>query len=209
MLSLFLVLLLFVDPFWQSRPPVEWTDSELSQFFANSPWAQMVPQTGKSQSEKKAGAGQLLQVYLATSGPIMKAVAERERRIELRRPGTAQALAGDPLSEERSVWFADNRERQIIVAVRVGNNPAFSSAQETRRMEQDCAMDLGRLRVKLSAFFPPTRTDPNLYLAFPREPMTDSDKTLSFELYLPGVPGPYRAVTFKVKEMIVGSKLEM
>src|ERR1051326_3610144 len=201
MVWLLVALLFLVDPFWQSKPPVDWTDSELSQFFVNSPWAQMVPQSGKAQSEKKAEAGQLVQVYLASSGPIMKAVAERERRVELRRPGTAQTLAGDPLSEERSVWFADNRERQVIVAVRAGNNPAFSSAQETRRMEQDCAMDLGRTRVRLSAFFPPTRTDPNLYLAFPREPITDSDKTVSFELYVPGVPGPYRTFTFKVKEM--------
>jgi hypothetical protein len=204
-----LALLVFAEPFWQIKPPAEWSDIELSQFLGDSPWAQMAAQPGKALVGKNAGQGQLVQLYLATAGPVVKAVAERDRRTELRRPGTAKALADDPLSEERSVWFADNREGHIIVAARVGNNDAFSSGEETRRMEQDSAMDLGRLRVKLSAYFPPTRLDPHLYLAFPREPVLPSDKTVSFELYLPGVPVPYRTVTFKVKDMLVDGKLEM
>jgi len=186
---------------------MEWTDIELSQMLADSPWAQMAGQPGKAQVGKNAGQGQLVQVYLVTAAPITKAVAERDRRIELRRPGTAKALADDPLSEERSAWLADNREGHIIIAARVGdNNDAFSSGQETHRMEQDTAMNLGRLRVKVSAYFPPTRTDPHLYLAFPREPVTVADKTVTFELYLPGVPGPYRTITFKVKDMLVEGK---
>src|ERR1019366_7964921 len=209
MIWLALALLLFADPFWQIKPPMEWTDIELSQFLGDSPWAQMAAQPGKAQVGKNAGQGQLVQVYLATAGLVVKAVAERERRAELRRPGAAKALADDPLPEERSVWFADNREESVIVAARVGNNDAFSSGEETRRVEKGCAMDLGRLKVKLSAYFPPTRPDPHLYLAFPREPVLPSDKTVSFELYLPGVPGPYRTVQFKVRDMLVDGKLEM
>jgi hypothetical protein len=210
MLWLAVLMLFFADPFWQAKPPIEWTDAELSQILADSPWAQMAAQPGKAQVGKNAGQGQLVQVYLVTAAPIAKAVAERERRIELRRPGTAKALADDPLSEERSVWLADNREGHIIVAARIGDNSnAFSSGPETRRMEQDTAMDLGRLRVKLSAYFPPTRTDPHLYLAFPRQLVTDSDKIVTFELYLPGVPGPFRTVTFKVKDMLIDGKVEM
>ena len=120
------VLFLLVEPFWQVKPPMEWTDVELVQFLADSPWAQMSAQPGKAQVGKNAGSGQPLQVYLATAGPVVKALAERDRRTELRRPGTAKALADDPLSEERAVWFADNREKHIIVAARVGNNEAFS-----------------------------------------------------------------------------------
>jgi hypothetical protein len=209
MLWLVVALLFLADPFWQTKPPMEWTDVELSQILADSPWAQMAVQPGKAQVGKNAGQGQLVQVFLVTAAPIAKAVAERERRIELRRPGTAKALADDPLSEERSIWLSDNREGHVIVAARVGDNNAFSSGQETRRMEQDTAMDLGRLRVKVSAYFPPTRTDPHLYLAFPRQPVTDSDKIVTFELYLPGVPGPYRTVTLKVKDMLVDGKPEM
>lgn len=206
---LVLALLLFADPFWQVKPPMEWTDVELSQFLADSPWAQMSAQPGKSQVGKNAGSGQPIQVYLATAGPVVKALAERDRRTELRRPGLTKALADDPLSEERAVWFSDNRGGHIIVAARVGNNDAFSSGAETRRLEQDSAMDTGRGRVKLSAYFPPTQTDPHLYLAFPREPVSPADKVISFELYLPGAPGPYRTVTFKVKDLLVDGKLEM
>ena len=76
-------------------------------------------------------------------------------------------------------------------------------------MEQDCAMDLGRHRVTLSAYFPPTPSDSYLYLAFPRDPGAGSDNAVTFELYLPGVAGPYRTVTFKLKDMLVGGKLEL
>ena len=61
----------------------------------------------------------------------------------------------------------------------------------------------------MSATFPPTQTDPHLYLAFLREPVAGSYKDLSFGLYLPGVPAPYRTVTFKIKDMMVDGKLEM
>ena len=202
-------LLLFVEPFWQVKPPMDWTDVELAQFLADSPWAQMSAQPGKAQVGKNAGSGQPVQVYLATAGPVVKALAERDRRTELRRPGTAKALAEDPLSEERTIWFADNRERHIIVAARVGNNDAFSKEAETRRLEQDSAMDTGHGRVKLSAYFPPTSNDPHLYLAFSRELVSPTDKIVSFELYLPGAPGPYRTLQFKVKDLLVDGKLEM
>jgi hypothetical protein len=209
MIWLVLSLLLFAEPFWQIKPPAEWNDIELSQFLSDSPWAQMAAEPGKAKVGKNAGQGQVVQVYLATAAPIAKAVAERERRAELRRPGSAKALADDPMSEERSAWFADNRQSHIIVAARVGLNDAFSDGAETRRLEQDSVMELGRRGVKLSAYFPPTRSDPYLYLAFPREPATSSGKTITFDLYLPGVPVPYRIVVFTVKDMLVDGKLEM
>ena len=57
--------------------------------------------------------------------------------------------------------------------------------------------------------FPATQTDPHLYLAFLREPVAGYGKDLSFSLYLPGVPAPYRTVTFKMKDMVVDGKLEL
>lgn len=209
MIWLTLVALLFVDSFWQTKPAKEWTDAELSQFLSDSPWAQMAAQPGKPQGGKNSGEDRLVQVYLATAEPVVKALAERDRRLELRRPGITKALADDPLSEERAVWFADHRAAYIIVAARVGNNDAFSIDKETSRMERDSVMEAGRVQVKVSATFPPTQTDPHLYLAFLREPVAASDKDLSFGLYLPGVPGPYRSVTFKIKDMLVDGKLEM
>jgi hypothetical protein len=209
MIWLILTALLFADPFWQTKPAKDWTDAELSKFLADSPWAQTAGQPGKAQGGKNLGEDRLVQVYLATAGPVVKALAERDRRMELRRPGITKALAEDPLSEERAVWFADHRAGFIIVAARVGNNAAFSSEQETRRMERGSVLEAGRTQVRVSATFPPTETDPHLYLAFPREAVAAADKDLSFGLYLPGVPTPYRTVTFKIKDMMVDGKPEM
>ena len=209
MIWLALAALLFADPFWQTKPAKDWTDAELSQFLADSPWAQMIAQPAKPQAGKNSGEGALVQVYLATAGPVVKALAERDRRLELRRPGITKALADDPLSEERALWLADHRAQYIIIAARVGNNDSFSIGKETSRMERDSVMEVGRLQVKVSATFPPTQTDPHLYLAFLREPVAGLDKDLSFALYLPGVPAPYRTVTFKIKDMMVDGKLEM
>ena len=198
-----LVLLLFAEPFWQTRPPSEWNDIELAQFLADSPWAQMAAPPGKT------GTAPAVQIYLATAGPVQRAVAERNRRLALRRSDDAKVAAEDPLGEEFAAWFADNRAEQIIVAARIGNNNAFSSESETRHMQQDSAMDLGRYKVKMSGYFPPTRSDPHLYLAFPRGQVSPADKTVTFELYLPGVSGPFRTVQFKVKDLLVNGKLEL
>ena len=209
MIWLILAALLFADPFWQTKPAKDWTDAELSQFLADSPWAQMIAQPAKPQAGKSSGEGRLVQVYLATAEPIVKALAERDRRLELRRPGITKALADDPLSEERALWFADHRAGYIIIAARVGNNDSFSIDKETSRMERDSVMEAGRIQVKVSATFPPTQTDPHVYLAFQRGPVAGLDKDLSFALYLPGVPAPYRTVTFKMKDMMVDGKPEM
>jgi hypothetical protein len=209
MIWLAFAALLFADPFWQAKTAKDWTDAELAQFLTDSPWAQMAAQSSKAQAGKNSGDGKLVQVYLATAGPIVKALAERDRRMELRRPGTTKALADDPLSEERALWFADHQAAYIIVAARVGNNDAFSIERETARMEHDSVMEAGRTQVKVSATFPPTQNDPHVYLAFRREPVAALDKDLSFALYLPGVPAPYRIVTFKIKDMMVDGKLEM
>lgn len=194
------LLLLIADPFWQTKPLAEWNDLELSRFLADSPWAQMAtPQANALKAPP-------VPLYLATAAPIAKAVAERNRRIALRRAKTA---AEDPLGEEYQAWFADNRADYIIVAVRTGNTPAFSDGAEIRRMEQESVMDTGRVKVKVSKYFPPTPTDPALRLAFPRSQVSENDKTVIFQLYLPGVPQPYRSVQFKVREMVVDGKLEM
>ncbi|MDP9113473.1 MAG: hypothetical protein M3O20_07300, partial [Acidobacteriota bacterium] len=97
-----LALLLLIDPFWQSKAPREWTDPDLAQFLTDSPWAQMSAVPGKAQVGKNSGSSQPIQVYIATAGPVVKAVAESDRRAELRRPGIMKALADDPLSEERA-----------------------------------------------------------------------------------------------------------
>jgi hypothetical protein len=60
----------------------------------------------------------------------------------------------------------------------------------------------------MTGHFPPTAGDRFLRLAFPRE-VQATDKTVVFDLYLPGVPNPYREAEFQVKDMLVNGKLEM
>jgi hypothetical protein len=60
----------------------------------------------------------------------------------------------------------------------------------------------------LTGSFPPSESDPFLRLAFPRQ-VELSDKTLTFDLYLPGVPAPFRSAEFSLKDMVVAGKLEL
>jgi hypothetical protein len=45
-------------------------------------------------------------------------------------------------------------------------------------------------------------------MAFPREADLGG-KSVIFDLYLPGVPMPFREVEFKLKDLVVNGKLEM
>jgi hypothetical protein len=196
-----LVLVMLAAPFWEVKAVGEWSDQELQQVLTDSPWAQMAVAPGNA-------AGALpVQVYLATAGPVEQAERERDLRAERKRPPKA-ARVEDPLAAEYRAWLADNRAGQVVVAVRVGNPQAFSDEKETRQMEEESVMRVGRKKFKITGHFPPSAGDPYLRLAFPRQ-VSASDKTVSFDLYLPGVAVPFRAVEFKVKDMMVKGKIEM
>jgi hypothetical protein len=106
------------------------------------------------------------------------------------------------------LWLEENRASQIVVAVRIPRSKDFEDAGQTRRLEEESVMHVGRKKFKMTGHFPPTATDPYLRMAFPRQ-VSESDKSVAFELYLPGVTPPYRSVEFRVKDMIVKGKLEM
>jgi len=195
-----LLLTLFAGPFWEARPPAEWSDTELINLLTDSPWAQMVEGPGKANASA-------VQLYLATAAPIALAETERDLREKRRRPPSAKPVE-DPFAEEYQAWLQDNRTSQIIVAVRVGRNPAFSDQREVHRMEEESIMRVGRKKFKMTGHFPPSASDPYLRMAFPRQ-VTVNDKAVSFELYLPGVAIPFRAVEFTLKDMLFRGKLEM
>ena len=200
-MTLAFLLLLFADAqFWETKPVAEWTDPELSQMFAYSPWGVMAAGPGRG-----AAAAPPVQVYLATAGPIVQAEQERERRAALKGGRKAK---DDPLAEEYRLWLEDNRMSQIVIAARVLNNAAFYDQQEVRRMEDQSVLRVGRRKLKLTGHFPPSAGDPFLRLAFPRE-VELSDKTIVFELYLPGVPAPFRQVQFNLKDLVLKGKLEL
>ncbi len=204
MIALLSALFLFADPFWVSTPPVEWTDVQLQSLMADSPWAQIVEGPESSAAPGVGGGAPGVQVFLATAGPIQAAEKERERRAELRRrPGTPI-----PENTEYRLWMEDNHTAQIVLAVRIQNNKGFLDESEVRKMEQQTTLRAGKKKIKLSGSFPPSQNDPYLRLAFPRQ-VELSDKTVIFELYLPGVPSPYRNVEFKLKDLVLNGKLEL
>jgi hypothetical protein len=191
---------MFAGPFWESRPPAEWSDTELGNLLTDSPWAQMVEAGGKTNSSP-------VQIYLATAAPVALGETERELREKRRRPPNAKQVE-DPFAEEYRAWLEDNRTSQIIVAARVGQNPAFSDQHEVHKMEEESVMRVGRKKFKMTGHFPPSPSDPYLRMAFPRE-VTVNDKAVSFVLYLPGVAIPFREIEFTLKDMLVRGKLEM
>lgn len=203
MIAWFFLLSLLAAPFWESKAPADWSGNELVLLLTDSPWAQMVA----APASTTGGAAPALQIYLATAGPAAAAEREIARRAErARKPGAP--VKEDPLAEEYRAWFEDNRATQIVLAVRIANNRGFSDEKETRHMEEESVMRVGRKKFKITGHFPPSAGDPYLRLAFPRQ-VKASDKTVSFDLYLPGVSMPFREVEFAVKDLMVNGMLEI
>ena len=196
-----LLLLLLATPFWQEKAPAEWTDLRIAQFLNDSPWAHAAKGNTKV-------TGAPVQTYLASSAFVERVEKERNRRAALRRKQEEGAL-----TEEYRFWFEDNRKEQVILAVRVstptvGTPLAFSNESEVRRMQEDSTMHSGSLSVKMSGYFPPSANDPYLHMAFPRSIIQPLEKYLSFQLYLPGIAGPYRTVDYLPSELIVDGKAD-
>jgi hypothetical protein len=194
----FAVLFLFAAPFWEAKTPTDWTERELQLLLTDSPWAQMMDAPGKAGSNP-------VQIFLATAAPIEQAEHQWDLRFKKKRPGDAPP---DTMNEEYRAWLAENRARQIVVAVAVNLPQALSNEQEIHRMEEECVMRVGRKKFKMSGHFPPSPADPYLRLAFPRE-VKASDKTVIFEMYLPGVPIPFRQAEFQVKDMLLKGELQI
>jgi len=194
------LLWLAVAPFWQEKPVAEWNDIQLAQFLSDSPWAHAATGAGKV-------PGPPVQTYLASGHLVEQAVTERARRVALRRKQTTE----DALAEEYHAWFEDNRASQVILAIRVGNPTGFSEEGEIRHMQENSAMRFGRVKVKMSSYFPPTANDPYVRMAFPRDILVQSaqpEKFLDFDLYLPGIASPFRTVEFAVQDLIVDGKAD-
>jgi hypothetical protein len=195
-----LLLFAFAGPFWQEKPADQWTDIELAQFFVDSPWAQNVP-------PPRAPNAPPIQVYIATASPVVAAEKERDRRLKLRhKPGEPEKE--DPLADEYRLWLEDNRASQIVLAVRMGATTALSQEAEVRHMEEESTMQIGHKKVKLTGHFPPTATDRYLRFAFPRQEAGD-EKTVTFSVYVPGLPLPFREIQFRLKDLAVNGKPEL
>ena len=187
---------MFAAPFWESKAPDDWSDAELQALLTDSPWAQMAMAPGSSVAPP-------VQVYLATAGPTEQAEKEVERRLTKTHPPV-----DDPLVADYRGWLQENHAKQIVLAIAVTRNDVLADEHEIQQMESECVMRVGKKKFKMTGHFPPSPGDRYLRLAFPRE-VQATDKSVVFDLYLPGVPIPYREAEFKVKDMLVAGKLEM
>jgi len=184
------LLLMLAQPFWEIRPPEQWTAAEIDQIRSNSPWAQGVGRVAP------------VTVYLATALPIEHAEGELRLRFKKNR-GAMQEPDVDYVE-----YLRDHRADAFVLAVTYPPMPSFGKAGEDKVMEEETAMVIGRKEHHILGYFPPTPSDPVLRLIFPRA-VKATDKQLLFRLYLPGLSFPEREAVFLVKDLTYQGKLEM
>ena len=180
-------LLFFVpQPFWEAKPPQQWTDREIDTMRIASPWTQTI------------GPAPEVLTWLATAQPIEEAEAEARlrRRNPLRQP--------DP---EYVNYVAENREKVFVLAVSYPTLAGLSKESDGwQTLQKETRLRAGSSTYKVEGLFPPEPSDPALRLIFPRA-VKPTDKELRFDLYLPGLPFPEREVEFRVKDLLYHGKL--
>lgn len=181
-------LLFFLSqPFWDAKPPENWTDYEVDSILHASPWAQMV------------GPSPEILVYLATAAPV------EEAQKELRLRGKHPAPQPDP---DYTSFEREHRAEDLVLAIPYPPGAPFGTQEDRRRMEDECAMAIGKRTYKIVGHFPPVAEDPVLRLVFPRE-LKPADKLVTFRLFLPAISFPERELQFWVKDLIYRGEPEM
>ena len=186
----FLMLFLAAVPFWEAKPADSWTVEEARALLTDSPWAQKAD-TGRNRDELPAP------VYLASADPVI--LAEDRLRASRRSHGE------DPAWTEYREYLVENSGKYIVLAILVIKPEALLDNSESRRMEEESVLRSGKRKYRVTGHFPPSRTDPFVRLVFPRE-VFDTDKSLRFELYVPGTGRPYRQAEFRLKDMLYRGK---
>ena len=179
--SLLAFLLLAAEPFWNTKAPAEWSAEEVATLLSQSPWATV----------SKATQGPPVRIHLASAEPMREA-ENRERQAQRFRvePG--------PSFEEYQVLLKEGR--YIALAVRLNEVLPASDAIEAISLDRDSILHVGRRQYKLVTHFPPTPTDPYLRYIFPRE-VKSTDKSLLFDIYIPGIVYPQRHIEFDLRDM--------
>lgn len=174
---------MWAAPFWESKAPADWSEAQIEQLMHDSPWAQM------------ADPAPAVQVYLATAQPLRMAEDELARR------------RNKPLNDEYLEYLRQEGANKVVVAISYKNLTALQDGEEAQHMEEESIMKVGRKKYKMVGHFPPVPSDPFLRLVYPRA-VTENDKTITFELYLPGY-GPYHEAEFRLRDMLYKGKLEL
>jgi hypothetical protein len=193
--ALLLVWLEINAPVWERKAAAESTDEELAAVLTASPWAQM----HRLELPAAKGAGEFpnptVHLFLATATPVRE--AERELRRRRLQASADPERAADSEFEE---FLEANPGRYIVLAVRVLRPELLERPRSVERMERETRLRIGRRSYELVGHFLPTRDDPYVRLIFPRD-VRDTDTELRFELYVPGVPLPFRTVRFKLEKL--------
>jgi len=184
---------LLAAPFWES-PPTSWSEEQLIRLLNDSPWAQTATDNGRATQRP----GPPVVMYLASAAPMRLAEEELIRRRFKQRPDLLEAIAD--AREEYKAYLAENAGKVIVVAIPLDAN-ALADTAESKRMEAESLLRVGKRKWKATGHFPPTPTDPVLRLIFPRE-IPENGKEISVEVYLPSIPGPYRNAQFPVKDLM-------
>ena len=180
------LLLMAAAPFWQTTPAKDWTLDQVQTLLTDSPWAQMVD-TGKGSPAPP------VQMYVASAVPMIAA----EDRLRAAR----KSEGDDPSWREYRDYLVENAGKYIVLAIRVLKAESFLDNSETRHMEDESYLRIGKRKYKVTGHFPPSSTDPYVRLVFPRE-ILPGDRALTFDLYVPGTGGPYRQAEFRLKDMV-------
>ncbi len=184
------LLFLLSQPFWELRPPEQWTLEEINQMRTSSPWAQSVGRIAPAT------------VFLATALPVEQ--AESELRLRLKK-NPRPLPEPDP---DYVDYLRDHRDEALVLGVDYPRLLTFGKPGEDKLMEDETAMVIGRKQYPILGHFPPTPSDPVLRLIFPRM-VKVTDKHVVFRLYLPGLNFPEREAVFEVRDLMYRGKLEM
>ena len=195
MLRAILLCALLAPPFWEAKAPRDWTDAEIARLLSDSPWARAAIAQGIVSSLG-------IQTYLSSALPVQEAEAEVKRRRQIRnRPGPVE-------TDEYLEFLKQQQGESIVLTVSFPDPMQLANTAEVKRMEEECYMQAGRKKYKMTGHFPPTPEDPYLRLVFPRA-IGPKDKRIEFNLYLPGVPEPYRLAEYVIAELMYKGKLQL
>lgn len=176
------------NAFWNVKAPADWSVEEVRVILRQSPWATV----------SAATMGSPVRFHLASAKPMQEAEVKERQALRYRvQPGANFEDYQAMLKEGRC----------IVLAVLLPDATFASDAIESRSLERDSVLHIGRRAYKLLTHFPPTEGDPYLRYVFPRE-VKPSDKSLMFEIYVPGLSYPQRHLEFDLREMVYKGKLE-
>ena len=174
------------DAFWNVKPPDRWSPEEVRDLLEHSPWGTV----------STATMGRPLPIHLASAEPAIEA-ENRERLARRYRtdPG--------PSFEEYQIMLREGHV--IVLAVLIPDPQAMSDAVESQSLERDSLLHIGKRQYKTITSFPPGSGDPYLRYVFPRD-VKPGDKSLFFDIYIPGVTYPQRHIEFVLKDLIYRGK---